>query len=258
MRAFAIAGGSVTGRAHVATGKPNQDAFAWAAGPGALACVACDGCGSAPHSEVGAQLGARLAAAALLERLTAGDAPSSAALRAAVHAELCATLGELARAMSPSMSGYGSARLARTVEDCFLFTIVAAVVTPAETAILALGDGLLATDGDVVRLGPFPNNEPPYLGYALLEAAPPPPRLQLQLQRVVPTAALRTLLIGTDGAAELAAARPLDDLWRDGRCFANPDVLRRRLTVLRREGAGQPGLIVDDTTLVVVTRREGN
>ena len=72
--ALALAGGSVTGRLHVAAGRPNQDAWHWVATDAALVACVCDGCGSSPHSELGAQLGARLLASALHAALLARPA----------------------------------------------------------------------------------------------------------------------------------------------------------------------------------------
>ena len=46
----------------------------------------------------------------------------------------------------------------------------------------------------------------------------------------------------------------LEEFWREPRYVTNPDMVRRRLAVLRREAAGVPGRMADDTTLVVVRR----
>src|SRR5579885_3047520 len=65
---FEITSASVLGRDHVAPGKNNQDAvFAAVNAEGSYAGVVCDGCGSSPHSEVGAQLGARMIGPELLK-----------------------------------------------------------------------------------------------------------------------------------------------------------------------------------------------
>jgi hypothetical protein len=243
VRPFVVAGGSVAGRAHLAVGRGNQDAWAWAATPAALVAVACDGCGSAPHSEVGAQCGARLAVAAALRHLGEGVDPADERLRAALQAELLGTLGGLARAMGGSFG--------RTLEDFFLFTLVIAMVTPARTAIVSLGDGLFAVNGVAHRVGPFPNNEPPYLAYALLEDGQGARGVRFVVHEARPTSEVRSLVVGTDGAAEVVA---LDEFWREARYVTNPDMVRRRLAVLRREASGVPGRMADDTTLVVIRR----
>jgi hypothetical protein len=60
---------------------------------------------------------------------------------------------------------------------------------------------------------------------------------------------------------------PLSQFWTDDRYFANPDALRRRLTLINRESVRAdfesrrlvrtPGLLPDDTTVVVLRRRMG-
>ena len=54
--AWRVAGGSVIGSAHRRSDRPNQDAWVVARRERALVGVVADGCGSAPHSEVGAWL----------------------------------------------------------------------------------------------------------------------------------------------------------------------------------------------------------
>ena len=48
---------------------------------------------------------------------------------------------------------------------------------------------------------------------------------------------------------------PLSQFWADDAFYKNRDMVRRRLAVLNR-GAG-PGLLADDTTIVVVRRKQG-
>src|SRR4051794_26892607 len=67
---FEVAAGSVPGRDHLGrgnllAGRNNQDAYAWSCSEAGLVAVVCDGCGGGRHSEVGAQLGARLLVTAL-------------------------------------------------------------------------------------------------------------------------------------------------------------------------------------------------
>src|SRR5439155_16598404 len=90
---FQLAGATVAGRLHHVSGRNNQDAFAWAQSPGGLVAVVCDGCGSAPHSEVGAQLGARLVAKTLALQLAQGGDPAGDDFWLAARAEVLRTLG---------------------------------------------------------------------------------------------------------------------------------------------------------------------
>jgi len=242
---FEIAGGSVPGRTHVVAGRNNQDAFGWAADDDGLVAVVCDGCGSAPHSEVGARLGARLfvhAAARLLRSpLEARD------LLEQVSQDVLANLRVLARQMGDA------AGFVRTVRDHFLFTIVGLLVTARGATTFCLGDGLLVVNGRRTRLGPFPDNQPPYLGYRLLSDLPEVPEralvpsLSLEVHTTMPVDAVQSIVLATDGAADLDAT-----FWDDDRFFTNADMVRRRLAVLNRAPGGG---LDDDTTLVVVRRK---
>ena len=245
---YEIAGGTVAGRSHALAGKPNQDAYAWEARGDLLAAVVCDGCGSSPHSEIGARIGARIAVASLLARLEEGAAPGDAALWDGLGRDLLGSLRDLTAAMG--------GRPAETARDHFLFTVIGVALSGDRGAVFAAGDGVVAVDGEVTRLGPFPGNEPPYLAYGLLSSAAP------GLCPVRIFSGARTVLLGTDGAGDLADLRVF---WEDDRWFQNQDALRRRLAQQSRDVTRplwderrivrEPGRLDDDTTLVVVRRR---
>jgi hypothetical protein len=151
--------------------------------------------------------------------------------------------------------------LAATVEELFLFTVVGAVVTERLGVVFAVGDGVIAVNGEA-RVLSFPGNAPPYLGYGLLG---PGPAFVVLAER--PTAEVDSILIGTDGLASLmgAEAPPLRRFWTDDLYFRNPAALTRRLTVANRPQARidwdrrrverTPGLLPDDTSLIVLRRR---
>ena len=262
---YEIAGGTVAGRSHGISGKPNQDAHAWLCRGDVLVAAVCDGCGSSAHSEVGARVGARLCTARLAALLAAGAALDAPALWDGLRDDVLAALGALGGAMG--------GRLAEIVSEHFLFTVVGLAFSGEQGCVFAAGDGILAVDGAVTRLGPFPGNEPPYLAYGLVSRDAP----GLSVVRAFEGA--RSALIGTDGAADLAdlAPRalpgggaevgPLSQLWEQDRYFQNGDALRRRLALVNRE-VTRPrweerrmerdvGLLGDDTTVVVVRRKPG-
>lgn len=230
---FEIAAGSVTGRDHLASGRGSQDAWCTFLGPEALVAVVCDGCGSGRHSEVGAQLGARLLAAALRAR----TADPADALLEAVRLELLSRLRGLAEAMGGPLPA--------VVAEYLLFTVVGAIVTPQAATVFSLGDGVVALNDHVERLA-FPGNEPPYLAYGLLDGDGPRFEVHAQLD----PAQLDHLLVATDGAAELVAAEALGQFWEQDRYFRNPALVTRRLRVLDRDSVR----LHDDTTLVAVRR----
>jgi len=265
---FDIAAGSVIGRDHQLAGRNNQDAYAWAYLEHALLAVVCDGCSSGKHSEVGAQLGARLVVAALTRALSGPALSFWQQVRHDVLAQL--------RCLAEQMGGC----LAHTVQDYLLFTVVGALVTPRQTVLFSLGDGVMLVNGDPIPLGPFPDNAPPYLAYALLDShSGSAPVWEFQIQRTLPTTALQSLVLGTDGVEALqriaahpipgkqVAVGPLSQFWQEERYFTNPDAVRRTLalvnrTVLQPDWQAQRldrqgGLLPDDTTLIAIRRRSG-
>jgi hypothetical protein len=261
MLGFECAAGSVPGRDHVGhgrllVGKNNQDAWAVYPAAGTLVAVVCDGCSGGRHSEIGAAIGARLVARAVSRHLVAG-ADIADALEPA-RQEVLGRLDTLAATLG--------ADRAAVVTDYLLFTIVGVALTARDAAVFALGDGMIATNGDWQRLGPFPANAPPYLGYGLLQE--PAPRFELL--RVLPTPAVESIVLGSDGVEDLVAAadraipgtlEPVgapEQFWRNDLFFRNPDALRRRLARINSpvfHPTHQPGLLHDDTTLVVLRRR---
>lgn len=264
---FQLAAASVCGRDHQRASRNNQDALAVERGARHLVLVVSDGCGSSPGSEAGARLGARLLAAALLRRLestpaepaltqpSAPPADPEAALEQA-QADVVAQLSALARGLCATPAPTDRA-LAAAIKELLLFTLVGAIVGPEETVLFALGDGLLALDGVLLPLGPFPGNQPPYLGYALL-----PPELhgfsaeelRLRIRAQTKTAALRSLALGTDGALDLDSTAAPGALLLEPVLFNNPDGLRRRLFLLAKDQPGRPAPLHDDTTLVLLRR----
>jgi hypothetical protein len=199
------------------------------------------------------------------------------ALLAEVAEEVISHLRSLAEAMSTDGrgdAGPGEAtRYRRTVADYFLFTTVGVLVDHDAVTTFSLGDGLVIVNGERTRLGPFAENEPPYLGYALLDDVRAP--RTFELGQSVAASALDSLLIGTDGVLDLEALAdrrlgddggtvgPLRQFWEEDRFYRNPDMVRRRLLVIDRDAAGSDGslsaprggLLPDDTTLVVLRSR---
>jgi hypothetical protein len=259
---FDIAAASVIGREHVRTGRNNQDSLHVCGEGDVLVAVVTDGCGSGAHSEVGAQLGARCVGRAVLSVLGQGCKVESPEFLEQVRTEVLGFLSSLTKQLGTSLVG-----------EHLLFTVVGAVVTPERTLVFSAGDGLWALNGEVHALGPFPNNAPPYLAYGLL----PQGGVKLEQQALVPTEDVMALMLGTDGAVDLSKlteARvpesdepvgPLSQYWTNERYFQNPDALRRRLSLLGRESVRAdftarrlvktPGLLADDTTLIVLRRR---
>jgi hypothetical protein len=264
---FAWAAGSVVGSDHRRAGRNCQDAVRILADADALVAVVADGCGSAPHSEVGAHLLAQLLAVHLLAAAPAVSIGGAAAAARALADAVSALDG-----LADALAGARPDGRRRAVHDHLLATAVAAVVTRERTVVLCAGDGVWGINGEL-RVVSAAGNAPPYPAYRLLGGA-------FGAADVVvwdgPTAAVDTLLLATDGAAELlgreAACVPgteepvlPPDRWHEAAAFfRNPHALGRYLVRLARDdqaidweaGAARrtPGLLRDDTTVVLLRR----
>ena len=136
---------------------------------------------------------------------------------------------------------------------------------------------MVVVNGERIRIGSFPDNAPPYLGYELpMKASDFPPLRHLVLHRVLATEQLSSFLLATDGIDDLIAAKgrilpgrtdtveSIESFWQEDRFFKNPDAMRRRLTLIGREHVAvatdgkslvrSPGFLRDDTTIVTGRR----
>lgn len=263
MNGYQITGGSVPGTEHTKPGQPgwcnNQDAFAWRSTDEYLVAIVSDGCSSAPYSETGAQLAAHFLSTNIAEQLAKSGAKGL---------DLGLALAEViqfVRGLSLAL-GAGEADVKKVVLDRFLFTVVGVAMDQQVTTVFSLGDGVFAVNGELQQLGPFPNNEPPYLAYNLLTNI----WRDFSIASVTPTCDVHSLMIGTDGVLDLAAAAqmpmpgreevvgPLSQFWEESKYVQNADNIRRRLALANRETADgthvKKGLLPDDTTLVIVRR----
>ncbi|MGK7872822.1 MAG: protein phosphatase 2C domain-containing protein [Xenococcaceae cyanobacterium] len=267
---FEMAAGSITGRNHWLVGKNNQDAYCSFSSESATIAVVCDGCGSGEHSEVGAKLGARLIVEAIAQilnqKIELWDTNPTDFWKQVME-DVLVQLEGVAKTIARRHP------LSHIINDYFLFTVVGVLVTASETAVFSIGDGVIAVNGKVTQIGPFPNNAPPYLAYSLCGY---PEWGHLQVHHQLPTQEVESILIGTDGVNDLieAEARQLPgkqeevgaiaQFWQEDRYFKNPDMIRRRLSLINREVTKpdwqaqhlvkEVGLLPDDTTLVVIRR----
>jgi len=287
---FEWALGSVTGREHQRLGRGSQDAVCALTDDRALVAVVCDGCGSHPHSEVGAKLGARWVATTLLHEITnpkhgqdsarliqeqtdhdpkSGSEPLEESLKSNFPA--AALKQRLLEQIDSWATPLGDDR-PQVLADYFLFTVVGVVIQPHKTTVFAWGDGVIWVNGAAIAGMAVQNNAPPYPAYELLK-----PQGQTFWWQQWPTATVQSLMIGTDGVEELIAradrplpgkTEPVGDIsqfWQQDCYFKNPDQVRRRLALINREVVQpdwgdrglvkSPGLLADDTTLVVIRRR---
>ncbi|MBA3395221.1 MAG: protein phosphatase 2C domain-containing protein [Deltaproteobacteria bacterium] len=237
---------AVTGARHLRIARNGQDAAAAWHRERAGAIVVCDGCSAGASSEVGARLAARLVIAGIVARLEAGKRAGDSTLWSSMRAEV----GDQVGAIVERMAGDRVAAL----HEHFLFTIVAAAWRGDEVAVWALGDGAYALGDHARTLGPFHDNQPPYLAYDLLGTHHAP-------HFVVADAGCGSVVVATDGVAELglegyAQAAALD------RFLAHPDALRRQLALHARNDervdwdarriVRRPALLQDDGAVAVL------
>ena len=198
---------AVTGARHLRVGRNGQDAAAaWRAGDrGAI--VVCDGCSAGAYSEVGARLASQL----LIAKLAARDSIAEP-MWSEVREELASEIGRIVEAMPGD-------RVA-ALHEHFLFTIVAAAWRGDEVAIWAIGDGAYALGDRVRTLGPFDDNQPPYLAYDLLGMRAP--------AHYVVSGRPGSVMVATDGIADIG----FDFIANID--IAHPDALRRQLAIRAR------------------------
>lgn len=269
---FQTAAGTIVGTEHLRLKKNNQDSFAlrktfirW--NPAVIGIV-CDGCGSQPDSEVGAKLAAPLLAQAIDSYGNICGLEDFEHILNLVEADVLADLRKLSGCISSPETGW-----TKSVSRYFLFTIIGFVITPEKTWIFSLGDSVYDLNNKF-HIKTYEGNAPPYLGYRLVRSKFE--NLTLTIDECLPTAEVQSLLIGSDGVAQLAEIAeqsipgkeqlvgPLNQFWEEDRYFKNPDMIRRKLFLINRETVRPDwgtktltrhvGLLEDDTTLIVVRR----
>jgi len=284
---FEVAYGTIIGRDHLYTGKGtrktlvganNQDSFRLLCGDDYIIAVVSDGCGSSPHSEVGARVGAHLVVETIyrnLEKHYAGftslGLDDAAQFLERVRLDVLAHLRVLANGMSSDLS--------RVVNDNFFFTILGVIVSWDHAVIFSLGDGYFFVNGEMTAVS-FPENTPPYIAYGITGSeltSTYPVLLYFRVLKVVPTPDILSLLIGTDGLKYLIGAEeqnipgkqepigPVRQFWEDDRYFANEYMVTRKLGLINRDYLNidwenrrlteEQGKLRDDTTLVVIRRK---
>lgn len=282
---FELASGSVLGRNHKSIDRNNQDALAYSVTDHAVTCVICDGCSDGKYNEVGAQIGARILCKEIgnLAAKTISDHPETAEdyiissdFWNRVQQNTLTYINLMVTAMGMSVS--------QIVRDFFLFTIVGVLITRKNAQTFALGDGVIMINGEMFQVGPFPQNEPPYLGYNLTGTSSQmlPELLKIQIIKVMPTELIKSVLIGTDGISDFVQVTdrrmpgkeelvgPIAQFWDEDRYFSNPDMVRRKLFLTNNDsvkyirGPGnviqeiwkENGLLPDDTSIIVIRRKE--
>ncbi|CAN5533698.1 hypothetical protein BH10CYA1_BH10CYA1_17720 [soil metagenome] len=203
---FSLSGGTFPGYKSTGTDIPkggrNQDSLMGVIGDGYIVIAVNDGCSGNPEQHLQSELGA-LAGSQIVCSVFADIIESGQPLWETVTDEIVDQLSLIAVALSHGRKE----RLEHVVRKYLMFTSVVAVIGPEETTIATVGDGYYAINGgDLKRIGPYPDNQPPYLGYLLYPNNYPRELLTFQKQVQLPTADLQSLIMGSDGLGEVAAS----------------------------------------------------
>lgn len=241
-----ITGASIPGSDHTMPGKPgwknNQDALFMHSDDRITIGIVADGCGSGKYSEVGSQIGVRMLGELLVENM----------LRSPLNLErvrmnLLGQISVLANSIGVSLS--------TIVGEYFLFSIVGFIITKDVTTVFHCGDGMYSINGEINQIGPFANNAPPYLAYALLGESSP----DFQVSSFE-TNSIASIAVGTDGVDYVPDLKNQLAGWvSTDAVFLNPDALRRKFALMNLEriqnGILIPGPLSDDTSLVISRRQ---
>lgn len=275
---YVLAGGGTIGRDHRVAFRNYQDAYTIHRYDFCTVAIVTDGCssGSRPdssHNEVGARLGAGFLVQAIArevaQRRNLIDVPSDLDWEK-IAKETQAEIAHIVVAL-----GIDEDHKARHhIQDLFLFTIAGVVLTDLHAYFFSFGDGIIIVNGVIYEDNSY-NNQPPYLGYRLMQNNVdifPEEDLQFKVLNQLPLAFLDDFLIGCDGVKDLLRVYDrklpgldrevglIEQFWEDDRYFnGNPDLISRQLRLIGRDWPRvhpEPGLLPDDTTIVV--GRRGN
>lgn len=265
---FEIAMGGIRGGDHEANNSNGQDAYSIVSMPNNLGIVGivCDGCGSCPHSEVGAKMFAKALASGLARNALTHDSlkTNPVALLNNTRDELLGVLSvTVDRMLNPSALSINSERK-RVLNNYFLFTTMGFIIYKNDLLFFCLGDGVMAINDCVLKMPSWPDNKPPYLAYWLCDDYGGFTKEQLDFQfplgygenasedsskppYVHPLGHTDNILVGSDGLRFLIDNEktpiptrqeeligPLSQFWENNFFFKNPDGIRRRLAIINR------------------------
>ena len=169
-----VSSATAPGSAHINPGRPgkmnNQDAVAVVTVPKKeiIIAVLCDGCGSEPASEVGANIGAHLIAREIKNSLLAANDPSIRTIDWGRFSNAFSLL--LKDAIALFVKDKGVAAFEEEAQRHFLFTALILIVVKNQAIIVSFGDGVVMIDDEVIKLEPPIKNTPPYCSYTLFTA----------------------------------------------------------------------------------------
>jgi hypothetical protein len=267
---FEICSGSVIGQQHILYKKNNQDNYNIYFCKDMIVCVVCDGCGSGKYSEVGSSIGSNLVCS-ILSFIHGNVSCTENWIKMILETsrlQILYYIDNLINVIKPSQSSYS-----KFVQDYFLFTIVGAIIRRDLSAFFSIGDGIIIINNNIIQIGPFLGNAPPYITYDLDNINVEQSLKDLskfQIHQIIPTNEIDNFLIGTDGMFDFISSEnrnvpgridivgPVSQFWTDDKYYKNSDMVRRKLAIINNDKSiidnkriiKLPGLLPDDTTLI--------
>lgn len=203
-----VRSGVVTGQEHVRIGTNCQDAVAAERLDNVVILVACDGCGSADESEVGAKLIRSWLVQFIADYfrdytgpLVRYDDRSVHDLAANYFLEVVSARLIIAMQTTAGISCNTDRARNEFIRTYFLATVRAIVITEYWTIAFGAGDGIYVLGNEVAEVNE--NDKPSYLAYAALSPSDQPKGLtseKLTLDALRMTPELSRWLVATDGA----------------------------------------------------------
>lgn len=277
---FEVAKGSVIGRDHARDGKNNQDSHYVFQDNDITIALVGDGCSSSEFSHIGSYIGLKIIGKTFRDQISEARYYDTQLLNIEIPKILERVRFTALADMRDLIINVGG-NFKKTALDAFLFTVVGCVITKIYSIFFSIGDGIIVINGEIMELGPFENNAPPYLGYALLDSEKvkiDPASFCFVINKIIETEKLESAILGCDGVKDFIASEekkisgisnlvgPIFQFVKDDRYFSNEYALRRKLAMLNRETQfidwekrevhKEGGLLPDDTTVVAIRRRK--
>jgi len=259
---FEIAGGSITGTAHIRSFRNNQDAFTWGwittPWPAFVAVVA-DGCGEGKHSEVGARLAAESIKRSLLEYLKVypfAGKPAGIDFWKQIQERNLDVLWTKLSAMGDVEQEKWDNTI-DVIKKFGLFTINGILITDYLAIFFSIGDGVYAINDEVIKFGEEYNNKPPYFAYNLIkkQVAFSDKDLSFSLNKLIVINTMggqapdkfNSFMIGSDGVNDLAKVKDvfipgtnepvgkINQFWSADQYFDQKYALQTKLKLINRE-----------------------
>jgi hypothetical protein len=261
---FDAFGASVLGTSHARSLVNNQDG--WTITDSRVfpfVAVVTDGVSQGPYNEVGAHIGKRIVASAVLDaarRSVAADGIGQDFASFDTWKKVQKTIVHKIAHVARMMGG----EVEQVIGNYLAFSTMGALVLPYTTYFFSYGDGVRFVNGEAQTLGPFPGNEPPCISFGVLGGAYAERPFEWT---TIATVDLQHFVIATDGAGRfldhpgLRRSKVVSRLWQDDAFFRSPSAANAWLAELNKEpvrfGPGDHerfGYFDDDTTLVCVRR----